>query len=120
MKYRKLDTDGDMTFGQGKFNYLTDLEAIGQAIKTKLLLLKGEWWEDIEDGTPLFQSIFSQKSEAGRNAVDLILKTRILEVEGVTNITSFVSSVGTTNRTYSAIITVETKSGTIEGYEINL
>lgn len=120
MKYRRLDENGDMIFGQGKYNYCEDLEAIGQAIKTKILLLKGEWWEDIEDGTPLFQKIFTQRSESGKNAVDIILKTRILEVEGVTNITSFKSEINVASRTYSSTISVETTSGTIDGYEVNL
>lgn len=120
MIYRRLDEDGDMIFGQGKFNYCESLEAIGQAIKTKLLLLKAEWWEDLEDGTPLFQDIFPQRGDSGRNAVDIIIKTRILEVNGVTNISNFTSSIDSKTRTYSAVITVETTSGTIDGYEVSL
>ena len=54
MIYRMLDADGDYVFGRSKHAYLEGVEAVAQAIKTRLLLLYAEWWEDREDGLPLF------------------------------------------------------------------
>ena len=44
MKYRKLDNNGDYSFGSGFSDFVYDKNAIAQAIKTKILLFYGEWW----------------------------------------------------------------------------
>ena len=75
MRYRALSPTGDFSFGKGGQDYLTGTEAIAQAIRTRLLLLLGEWWEDQEDGLPLFQRILgSRGDDRGRQAVDRIQK----------------------------------------------
>ena len=55
MRYRRLDNDGDYTFGAGGADMLIDIEACAQSIRTRMWLLFGEWWEDLTDGLPLFQ-----------------------------------------------------------------
>ena len=55
MRYRRLTATGDYVFGQGSLDYLSDADAAAQAVKTKLKLLLGEWWENTGDGLPLFQ-----------------------------------------------------------------
>jgi hypothetical protein len=53
MIYRKLDADGDYTFGlQGGNFYKNNPEAVGQAVKTRLSLIQGEWFLDTNAGTP--------------------------------------------------------------------
>ena len=75
MLHRRLDEDWDYVFGHGKADYLTGREAVGQAVKTRLLLLYGEWWEDLQDGLPLFEKILaSPGSEQNLQAVDVILR----------------------------------------------
>jgi hypothetical protein len=88
--YRKLGPNNDPYFGQGQANFISDAEAVAQAIRTRLLLLQGEWWEDINQGTPLFQSILGQPS-ATPETTALILTQRIAGapyVTGVTNVSS--------------------------------
>lgn len=46
MIYRRLSKDWDYTFGNGTSNYIKGAEAVAQAIKSRLLLLYGEWWEE--------------------------------------------------------------------------
>ena len=60
MIYRKEDKDGDYVFGEGDSEFLTQSEAVAQAIITSLKLLKGEWWENVNNGLPLWQSILGQ------------------------------------------------------------
>ena len=74
MRYRRLENEGDYTFGAGGADMLIDLEACAQSIRTRLWLLSGEWWEDLTDGLPLFQKILAQRdiniaSEAIRNRI---------------------------------------------------
>ena len=54
MKYRKQLANGDYSFGNNIQDFYTGQEAIAQAIKTKILLFYGEWWEDISQGIPMF------------------------------------------------------------------
>ena len=95
MRYRKQEvyTD-DYTFGYGKGNFYGGNEAVAQAIKTKILLFYGEWWEDLGMGIPMFQSIIGQTN---RNTVNIaaqsLLRKRILEVKEVTSIVSLKADV---------------------------
>lgn len=120
MIYRRIDADGDYTFGQGKYNFLKETEAIGQAVKTRVLLLYSEWWEDLENGTPLFESILRQQATPeGKSAIDMIVKERILGVEEVIRISSFESRFSA-ERSYSAEVSVETRYGIANDIEIQL
>ena len=109
MKYRKLDGNGDYTFGRRNAFY-SDAEAVAQAVKTRLLLLKGEWWENILDGTPFVQEVAGQFVPSGDNTaqVDLVFSERILGTRGVTEILEFDSRINPQTRTYSASVTIVT------------
>ncbi len=120
MKYRKLDSDGDYVFGLNQTGFYKDNEAIAQAILTTLKLLKGEWWEDVEEGTPIFQSILGGKIQPDtREAVDLVIKERILSVDGVETILDYESNYNTVTREYTLNCDVSTIYGDIEGLSIN-
>ncbi len=110
MIYRQLDDNGDYIFGRGKQAYLSGVEACAQAIKTRLLLLYAEWWEDLEDGLPLFEQILaSPGSDRNIQAVDLIFKDRIVNTTGVQSLASYESNYE--NRQYKFTCVVETQYG---------
>ena len=112
MKYRRLDDDWDYCFGRGQQNYLTGAEAVAQAIKSRLLLLYHEWWEDLEDGLPLWERILGTSgSDENRQAVDIIIRDRISGTEGVHTVTAFESSFE--RRNYKFTATVDTIYGTL-------
>lgn len=82
MIYRMLDKDGDYILGNGNSQFLSGSEAVAQAIITHLKLLLGEWWEDVNLGTPLFQSILGKPgSDEYLLSVDNIFKAKILSTE---------------------------------------
>jgi len=104
------DAQGDYTFGKNKQNFISGVLAVSQAIKTRLLLLKNEWWEDQEDGLALFQSILGQPGTPDKlNAADLLIQDRIINTLDVTGIESFLSTYE--NRQYSISCVVNTKYG---------
>ena len=110
MKYRTLDENGDSTFG--KQNFLTGLEAVAQAILTRLRLLYGEWWEDTADGLPLFESILgAYGGDVAREAVDLIISERIQGTQNVTALVSYESTFDPNTRDYAAHCIVDTTFG---------
>ena len=112
MRYRRLTATGDYVFGQGSLDYLSDTDAAAQAVKTKLKLLLGEWWENTGDGLPLFQQTLLQRATAdGIQTVDLLIKQRILEVSEVTNVQIIDSTVK--DRQYQADVIIETIYGDI-------
>ena len=112
MKYRRLDENWDYVFGHGQTDYLTGREAVGQAIKSRLLLLYGEWWEDQEDGLPLFERILaSSGSDENKRAVDIIFARRIGDTTGVLNVSWYESSFDRNKRSYDFSCQVDTVYG---------
>ena len=108
MKYRKLDENGDYTFGR-RNEMLEGTEAVAQAVKTRLLLLYGEWWENRLDGTPLFEKVFGKRlrTDETPDEIDLIFSERISETQGVSEITKFESRIESESRAYTADITIK-------------
>jgi hypothetical protein len=113
MRYRKVDENGDMTFGKGLQNYTYGLYAVKLAIESRMKLLYSEWWEDQEEGLPLFEKILGVTGSPDNIAlVDSIIKERITGTTDVTGIESFSSSWDSSTRTYKYTAKVNTKYGT--------
>ena len=102
MKYRRLDDNGDYRIGSNSQDFLLNDDAVAQAIITNLKLLKGEWWEDLGKGLPLFQNILvSNGSSDSIKIIDLLIKQNILSVKNVSRILSYESSYDVKTRTYT-------------------
>lgn len=110
MVYRRLSSLGDYTFGQGKGNYLSGVDATAQAILTRLRLYLGEWWEDQEDGLPMWQSILGARTGSTK-AIDRLIQQRILGTPNVTEIINLSSSLEA--RQYVFTCTVNTAFGQV-------
>lgn len=102
MKYRALSSTGDYTFGLSAVNFLANSpECVAQAVQTRLLLAKGEWFTDIIDGTDYAKIL----GKTNRVIADQEIKTRILNTPGVKSIDSYTSSVTDRNLQVTATIT---------------
>lgn len=110
MRYRMLDIDGDYSFGRGQQNITYGVFAVAQAIKTRLGLLQGEWWENTEEGLPLFQSILG--SINSQFIADTLIRDRIIKTKDVISIENFESTFE--NRKYSFQCKVLTKYGYVD------
>lgn len=109
MRYRKQDENGDIIFGFGQNDFYKDnVEAVAQAIKTRLLLFLGEWFLNVDDGTPYLQGILGKHDDETR---DLIIRNRILNTEDVTSIESYEAIFNAENRTTSISVIVNTIYG---------
>ena len=117
MRYRRLDANGDYVFGGGSTDMLHDKEACAQAIKTRLLLLLAEWWEDLKEGLPLFQGILAQRDIA---YAERLLRERIEGTQHVNQITFFQSFFSNETREYTFYATVDTDFGEISIQEVNV
>lgn len=112
--YRKLDANGDPLYGSGQGNFVSDIEAVAQAILTRLKLLQGEWWEDAGAGTPLFQSILGVAG-AGKHPdlVSLLLQQRILGTPYVREVQNVSGSYDPNTRAFAFACTVLTEFGAV-------
>lgn len=109
MRYRKLSASGDYTFGNGQNNFYRDIpQAPGQAVQTRLQLWLGEWYLNIDEGTPYLLSILGKHS---KDQANVTLQERILETQGVTNLNNFVSEINQTTRMMTATADVDTIYG---------
>lgn len=109
MRYRKQDENGDYTFGSGQDDFFRDsTEGVGQAVKTRLLLWREEWFLDVEEGTPYLQGVIGKFDEQVRETV---LRTRILGTEGVRSILEFTSNIDRENRKLSVSVLIDTIYG---------
>jgi hypothetical protein len=104
---RKLDANHDPIYGNGVADFLTDLDAVAQLIDTSLLLLQGEWWNNLSVGLPLFQQIIGT-SGVGNNPqiAALLIQQTILEVPYVNSLSNVTLDYVPSTRsfTYSAIV----------------
>jgi len=98
-RVRKLDANGDYSFGQGEANFwINQVEGVVQNVTTRLLLLEGEWWLDQTVGTPWSQEILGYSTAALR---DVAIKTVILTTDNVTQLTQYNSSVNPSTRAFT-------------------
>ena len=104
-----LSPSGDYTFGNGQLNFYQDSpQAVGQLVQTRILLWLGEWFLDINEGTPFMQGILGKKSLDVANAT---IKSRILGTQGVTGITNITSSVNPSTRVFTFSADIDTIYG---------
>ena len=121
MKYRRLTENGDYSFGAGQNDYIDGDEAIGQAIKTKILLFYQEWWEDLGLGIPMFQSFIGQTNlETVKNSLSMVIEERINEVQGVKSVKNVEVIVDKSSRSISMEIDVVTSSNTEVKVEVSI
>ena len=112
IRVRKLDANWDPVYGNGQDDYVYDVYAVMQIIQSRLRLWLAEWWEDLDEGLPMFQKILGKMSTS-KMAVDRLIQARIAETIYVTSVVSFVSSFNSSTREYTCQATVNTEFGTI-------
>ena len=110
--YRRLDSDWDMVFGQGKSDYLTGIDAVAQAIKTRLKLYTGEWWKDQTDGLQLF--LGGKADQRAQLMMKRLIQERITNTPHVLGITQITSSMDSQTRKFSFRCIADTDQGQIE------
>lgn len=108
MRYRKLDADGDYVFGGQQLDFHKDVpEAVAQAVLTRLRLLRGEWFLDITEGTPLDRIV----DKFSMGTYDAAIRQRILTTQGVTEMVAYTSTFDADARALSVNATVNTQYG---------
>jgi hypothetical protein len=101
MRYRKLTASGDYSFGNGALDfYVNTPEAVAQAIETTLKFFLGEWYLNVNDGTPWVQSILGFHSQ--EDADEALIQV-VYNVQGVQNVSNWQSTYDPETRQYTSI-----------------
>lgn len=112
MRYRKLDANGDYTFGNSQSDFYRDQpEAVAQAVQTRLQLLTGEWFLDTSTGTPWRAQVLGKYTSTIR---DTVIKQRIIQTIGVQSLDAYSSTFDPSSRTFSVQATITTIYGTAQ------
>jgi len=102
----------DLSIVNGRFALISGVDEINQRINVTLRHLQGEYFLDIQDGTPWYTDLLGSKSAIAE--VNLVLRSRVLSVPGVLRINSFEADFDNTTRAYSITMSVQTSDGVIE------
>lgn len=120
MRYRKLDSNDDFTFGHGGTDYYQDIpEAPGQAALTRCRAFTYEWFLDILDGTPYNPQILGKYT---RVTWERALKKRIRDTPGVLSLDLFETEIDEEKRIakFNALLTTIYGQTTLNNVEISL
>lgn len=104
MIFRRLDSDGDWTFGTGKGNYASRDEAIGLNVKTRLLSWLNDCFFALSEGIDWYNRLGSKNQQA---LLEMDLRRSVAQSEGVTGILSFDTSL--TDRNFDASYEITTR-----------
>lgn len=108
--YLQLDSNNDPSFANG--TSFTGLQAVRQAIYTRLELFQGEWWENLSIGLPVFQSMLGQLgSRRSQAAIELAIQQRIRGTPYVTGVSNVQASF--VNGRYTFTANADTVFGTV-------
>ena len=109
MRYRKLDANGDYSFGAGQANFWKDVpDAPAQAVRTRLKLERGEWFLNASEGMPWNTEVLGKYTGDTRDAA---IRSHVLGTQGVTEITDYFSNLDRDTRAFSGGVTINTVYG---------
>lgn len=117
MLVRRLDGNHDMTFGHGLADMAVEAEACAQNVKTRLLLLQGEWFLDTESGVPYLQQIMTKPANV--SLAEAIIRRIILETEDVSEIRTLSVSFDRDTRRLSVAATVANVYGSVTNIRVS-
>ncbi|UIA94536.1 hypothetical protein LU632_25960 (plasmid) [Erwinia tracheiphila] len=110
MRYRKLDSQGDYSFGKSQADFYKDSpEAPGQAAFTRLVLFTDEWFLDSQEGTPWSVEVLGKYTAS---IYDAVLKDRLLGTQAVTGIERYTSELNRDTRKLTVTAILNTLYGT--------
>lgn len=104
-----LNTTHDLDLVRNDLYLVSEREYLLQKISIVLQFFFGEWYLDTSVGLPLYQILFVKKPDVA--TIDAMIKKAILDIDGVTELSSYSSRYDSTTREFF----VETEIKTIYG-----
>jgi len=109
MRVRKLDKNGDYSFGHGVDDFWINIpDGVSQIIRTRLALWKSQWWLDTTRGTDWNLKVLGKYTGSLR---DVTIQNRILTTPGVQGIAAYASQIDRGTRKWSVQARIDTDYG---------
>jgi hypothetical protein len=109
MRYRKLTDNLDFSFGASQLDFYRDVPAaVGQAAQTRLLLWLGEWFLNIDEGTPYMIGVIGKHE---KSTADATIQDRVQNTLGMVSIENYASVIDPDNRNMSVTMDINTVYG---------
>jgi len=105
-----LDGNWDSVYGSGVDDFLFDQDAVAQIVQSRLRLWKGEWWENLKEGLPMFQKILGTPG-TNRLIIDRLIQDRVEKTPYVTGIVYYESAIDPDSREFNCTMTINTQFG---------
>jgi len=116
---RALDKNNDLIVESGSLKIVSDGAEVVQHVRSRLLLYMGEWFLDLQAGTPYFQQIFVKPVNLSN--VESIFKRRILDTPGIEKLLEFTMVYeGASIRKLTISFSAETIYGNINNEEVTV
>lgn len=116
---RALDSNNDLIIEKGQLKTVEAAAETVQHVRSRLLFYLGEWFLDLQAGTPYFQEIFTKPANLAN--IESILKGRILNTPGVERLIEFsMDYEGSSTRRLSVSFSAETTYGNIENEKVTV
>ena len=112
----KLATDHDLDVSENDLIIIDGQTEIKQSLKTRLLMVKGDWYLDTTTGLPYYEDIWVKNPNLAN--IDALIKAEILDTPGVTGLIAYDSEFDDTLRKLTVSFTVDTNNGQIPITEI--
>jgi hypothetical protein len=121
MILRRLDSNGDMSCGNGAGDWVQDSDAVAQLVTTRLRMITGEWFLDGAEGVPWLgqppgQNILGDRMPQA--SVEATIKARILATDGVSQLIAFSLTVDRSTRAATVSATILTDYNTTSTVEV--
>lgn len=111
MRVRRVGPTGDMIFGGNQAAFHRDTpDAVAQVVESRLNLWLGEWYLDLDEGTPYQTQVLGKYTEKTR---DPVMRARILGTPGVTELKSYSSTTNSDTRSFSLSAEIATAYSTL-------
>lgn len=105
----------DLSFINGEIRLTESIEeVVRQKVSIALRTYRGEWFANIEQGVPYLENDNNPIQILGKTSktvFDTTVRSEILEVQGVTNVTYYESTLDRVNSTITISFQATTKSG---------
>lgn len=116
MRNRKWTQSQDVQYGHGAADYwVDDAQGVAQAVVSRLRLLAGEWFLDLQEGTPYVGGVLGKHT---KESYDPVLRERILGTEGVTELVAYESIFNGETRALTVNATIATRYGQASVQEV--
>jgi len=113
-----LNANNDLFLNNGQIDLIDQGAQVLQHTRTRLLFYLGEWFLNVESGTPWFQEIF--RKPVNLDVTEFIIKSRIIETDGVAELMQFSLNYNKDSRTLEVFFSARTIYNNIISSEVTI